>query len=39
MWRGMNLEWIDVDFDNKLVKISPEKGGEPRAIKISDKLI
>ncbi|MEM3360658.1 MAG: tyrosine-type recombinase/integrase [Candidatus Bathyarchaeia archaeon] len=33
------LEWIDIDFQNKLVKITPEKGGEPRAIKISDKLI
>jgi len=35
-WR---LKWIDIDFQNKIVKITPEKGGEPRAIKISDKLI
>jgi len=34
-----SLKWTDIDFDNKLVKITPEKGGEPRAIKISDKLI
>ncbi|MEM2888935.1 MAG: site-specific integrase [Candidatus Bathyarchaeia archaeon] len=35
-WR---LEWIDVDFQNRLVKITPEKGGEPRVIKVSEKLI
>jgi len=35
-WR---LKWIDIDFQNKIVKITPEKGGEPRAIKISDKLV
>jgi integrase len=35
-WR---LQWIDVDFQNKKVRITPEKGGEPRAISITDKLI
>jgi integrase len=34
-----SLRWTDIDFDNKLVKITPEKGGEPRAVKISEKLI
>ncbi|MEM2687947.1 MAG: tyrosine-type recombinase/integrase [Thermoproteota archaeon] len=33
------LEWIDVDFENRLVRITPEKGGEPRVVKISEKLI
>jgi len=34
-----NLEWIDVDFDDKLVKISPEKGRSLELIKICDKHI
>lgn len=35
-WR---LRWIDVDFQNRLVKVIPEKGGEPRAIKVTNKLL
>jgi len=33
------LEWSDVDFEKKTVKITPEKGSEPRIFKISGKLI
>ncbi|RLG98933.1 hypothetical protein DRO19_03655 [Candidatus Bathyarchaeota archaeon] len=35
-WR---LEWIDVDFENRLVKVTPEKCGEPRTINVSNKLL
>lgn len=34
-----NLKWIDFDFENKTVRITPEKGGNPRMLKISGKLI
>ena len=33
------LKWIDFDFENKTVRITPEKGSEPRRLRISDKLI
>jgi len=33
------LEWIDFDFENKSVNITPEKGSNPRKLPISDKLI
>jgi len=33
------LNWIDLDFENKTVNITPEKGSEPRQLKLSDKLI
>lgn len=33
------LEWTDVDFENEVVKVTAEKGGEPRVLKISRKLI
>jgi integrase/predicted RNA-binding Zn-ribbon protein involved in translation (DUF1610 family) len=33
------LKWIDFDFEGKTVRITPEKGGEPRLLKISDRLI
>jgi integrase len=32
-------EWIDLDFETKAVNITPEKGSNPRKLKISDKLI
>ena len=33
------LEWIDFDFENKSVNITPEKGSNQRKLKISDRLI
>jgi integrase len=33
------LEWIDFDFENKTVNITPEKNNNPRKLKVSDKLI
>jgi integrase len=33
------LEWIDFDFENKSVNLTPEKGSNPRKLPISDKLI
>jgi integrase len=33
------IRWIDFDFQNKTVRITPEKGSEPRQLKISGKLI
>jgi integrase/DNA-directed RNA polymerase subunit RPC12/RpoP len=35
-WR---LKWIDFDFDQGIVRVTPEKGGKPRIIKISQKLV
>lgn len=34
-----SLEWIDFDFQNRRVRVTPEKGGNPRILKISNKLI
>jgi len=33
------LKLIDVDFENRLVKVTPEKCGDPRALKMSSKLV
>jgi len=33
------LRWIDFNFENKTVRITPEKGSEPRQLKISHTLI
>jgi len=35
-WR---LEWVDFDFENGTVRVTPEKGGNPRILKMSGKLI
>jgi len=32
------LKWIDVDLENGTVRVTPEKGSEPRMFKISSKL-
>jgi len=32
------LKWTDFNFESKTVNITPEKGSEPRMLKISDKL-
>jgi len=33
------LKLTDLDPDNRLVKVTPEKGSDPRALKISNKLV
>jgi integrase len=33
------LKWTDFDFENKTVRITPEKGSEPRQLKMTDRLI
>ncbi|MEM4982309.1 MAG: tyrosine-type recombinase/integrase [Candidatus Bathyarchaeia archaeon] len=33
------LKWTDVDFEAKTVRITPSKGGEPRLLRISHKLL
>lgn len=33
------LKWTDLNFENKSVTITPEKGGEPRLLKMSSRLI
>lgn len=34
-----SLKWTDLDIENRTVRITPEKGSEPRIFKISTKLI
>jgi integrase len=36
VWR---LKWDDIDFESKVVNITPEKNSNPRVIHISDKLL
>lgn len=33
------LQWTDIDLENRIVTITPEKGSEPRQIKISPRLV
>lgn len=33
------LVWTDFDFENRTVRVTPEKGGNPRQLRISNKLI
>jgi len=33
------LKWIDFNFENRTVDITPEKGSEPRQLKLSPQLI
>ena len=33
------LKWTDVDLVNNSVRVTPEKGGNPRNLKISNKLV
>lgn len=33
------LKWTDFDFENRTVNITPEKGSEPRQLKVSPQLI
>lgn len=34
-----NLEWTDIDLVSNTVRITPEKGSNPRIFKISEKLV
>jgi len=34
-----NLEWVDVDIDQKVIRVTPEKNSNPRIFKVSNKLI
>jgi len=34
-----NLKWTDVDFENRTITITPEKGSNPRIFKFSQKLL
>jgi len=33
------LKWEDVDFENRSINITPEKGSEPRVFRVSQKLL
>jgi len=35
---ALHLKWTDIDFTSNLVRVTPEKGSSPRALKISNKL-
>jgi len=35
-WR---IEWIDIDYINRTIRITPEKGSNPRIFKVSSKLL
>jgi len=34
-----NLKWIDINLENRTINLTPEKGSNPRLLKISNKLI
>jgi len=36
---ALMLKWTDVDFERRVVNITPEKGSKPRILPISEKLI
>jgi integrase len=33
------LQWTDIDFENNTIRVMPEKGSNPRMLKISNKLV
>jgi len=33
------LKWIDIDFERSVVHVTPEKGSNPRVLRLSNKLI
>jgi integrase len=35
---AFNLRWTDIDMANRTIRITPEKGGDPRIFSISEKL-
>jgi len=36
---GWRLEWTDFNFENNTLRVTPEKGGNARMLKISNKLV
>jgi integrase len=36
---AQRLHWDDIDFESKTIRVTPEKGSNPRIFKISDKLV
>jgi integrase len=36
---ALRLKWTDLDFERRVVSITPEKGSKPRILPISEKLI
>ena len=36
---AISLKWTDIDFANNTVRITPEKGSNPRILKLSNKLM
>jgi integrase len=36
---AQSLKWNDIDFDSRTINVTPEKGSNPRIIKISNKLV
>lgn len=34
-----NLKWVEVDFEGRTIRITPEKGSDPRMFRMSSKLI
>lgn len=36
---ALRTEWIDVDAERRTVRVDPEKGSNPRILKMSDKLL
>jgi len=36
---ALRLTWADMDFVNGTVRVTPEKGSEPRIFKISGRLL
>jgi hypothetical protein len=39
MRRNRQLKWDDIDFESKVINITPEKGSNPRVNPLSNKLI
>jgi len=35
---AFNFKWTDIDLINRTIRITPEKGSEPRIFRISEKL-
>lgn len=33
------LEWKDIDIENRIIRVKPEKGSNPRAPRVSEKLL
>ena len=33
------LEWKDIDIENRIIRVTPEKGSNPRAPRVSEKLL